>query len=121
MMQDPTPATPITSETFPIQGPTPTGAGGWANGPAIIPFLVIVPLVLGIRLGLDRWDRARIRARLADEGLRVERIRWTLSFRSGPAREYEVEYVNEAGNAETRSCLTTAFRLDWLSPSPPRR
>jgi hypothetical protein len=71
----------------------------------------LLSAVIGFRLLLDRLDRGRIRAYVADRDGYVEEIRWDPFgygwFGAPYNRIYRVTYVNRKGNRHVATCKTS--------------
>jgi hypothetical protein len=75
--------------------------------------VILLSVVIGIRVVLDRVDRGRIRAYVADRDGYVEEIRWDPFgygwFGATYNRIYRVTYVNRKGNRHVATCKTSAL------------
>jgi len=75
-------------------------------------FTLLLFAVIGIRVVLDRVDRGRIRAYVADRGGRAEEIRWDpfgYGWFGDQNRIYRVTYVNRKGNRHVATCKTSVL------------
>ena len=92
--------------------------------------VILLSVVIGIRVVLDRVDRGRIRAYVADRDGYVEEIRWDPFgygwFGDPYNRIYRVTYVNRKGNRHVATCKTSILAgIYWAedvkvsSASPP--
>jgi len=72
--------------------------------------VILLSVVIGIRVVLDRVDRGRIRAYVADRDGYVEEIRWDpfgYGWLGDANRIYRVTYVNRKGNRHVATCKTS--------------